>query len=85
MLRGAEEVKEDFLEEVGFQQGIEIMLKWDGEMLSRGSWGSREEVMTRRWPWKVRTFWKQEEHMLCKGVGALLERQGPVRHVTSLG
>lgn len=66
MLGSSEEVREDFLEEVGSDQGIEIMLNWDGRKVLRGGWNSREEVMTRSWSWKVRTFWKKEEHMTCK-------------------
>lgn len=82
VLRGPEEVKEDFLEEVGLEQDIEILLKSDGEMLSRGNWGSGEGVMTRRWSWKARTFWQREKHMTCKGPGALVGHQRSVRHAT---
>lgn len=76
MLGSSEEVREDFLEEVGSDQGVEIMLNWDGRKLSGRGWDSIEEVMTRRWSWKVRTFWKKEEHMTCKDLGGSDETLG---------
>ena len=60
------------------------MLNWDGGKLSGGSWGCREEVRSRRGSCKVRTFWKKEEHMTCKGLGALGNHQRSVMHVRNL-
>lgn len=44
--------------------------------------------MRRRWSWKVRTFWKGEEHRKCKDPRALVKHQGarrPVMYLESEG
>lgn len=84
VLGSSEEVREDFLEEVGSDQGVEIILNWDGRKLSGRGWDSTEEVMTRRWSWKVRTFWKEEEHMTCIDLGALVKHWGSVMLMMNL-